>query len=54
MAKYVFEVTISGRVNVMVEAESEQEAKDLLYESPDFPNLDKTYGMEIELDYVFE
>lgn len=47
MAKYNFELTISGRVNITVEADSPEEAENLAYAHPDFPNLDKVYDMEL-------
>ena len=49
MKKYAFEVYVKGRVNIVVEAEDEETARDIAWDSPDFPALDKIYDSEIEL-----
>lgn len=41
--KYIVEVVVHGRVNIVVEAEDEEGAERAAYESPDVPELDKYY-----------
>lgn len=41
--KYVVEVIVHGRVNVIVEAEDGEGAEEAAYNSPDVPELDKYY-----------
>ncbi len=49
MAKFAFEVVVHGRINVVIEAESQEEAEDLLNSgnSPEIPEFDKLYDLEV-------
>lgn len=47
MATFTFEAVVKGRTTITVEAADEKEAENLVYDSPNFPNFDKVYDMEV-------
>lgn len=49
MAIYYVEAVVHGRVSFAVEADSESEAIEKAWESPDFPSFDKVYESDVNL-----